>query len=93
MDRRKEQGKVERGRGEAPQQQLKNVCGIQKGNFKIKGWPINSQDATDTALQQSLLRRGDGKAEIERPLRPSPLSAAAPSLNAVLIWKTVLLCL
>lgn len=38
-----------------PQQQLKNVCGIQKRNFKIKGWLINSHEARAARTRQTLL--------------------------------------
>lgn len=44
-----------RDEGERLEQQLKNACGIQKGKFKIKGWPINSYDARAARTRQTLL--------------------------------------
>lgn len=42
--------------GERLKGQLKNVCGIQKGNLKIKGWPINSHKGQAAGRRRTLLQ-------------------------------------
>lgn len=77
---------------------MKNVCGIQRGNFQMKGGLMDFSDAWDKAeaaleliccarALQSQRSRGWTTASTT-PERPG-----AQSLNAVLILRTVLLCL
>lgn len=77
---------------------MKNVCGIQRGNFKTKAGLMNFSDArdkADAALEliccaralQSQRSRGWTAAST------APERYGAPSLNAVLILRTALLCL